>query len=300
MRKKIYSMLITSAMLLTMAGCAKPAEPVADTETAVISEAQEETVAEETTDTTEYTTEDTVTTDVTEAETEEAVEETKTEEETSEPVEETEETIADTEEQEATVEEAEDNKAEDTEEAKEDTAEADNSAADTSKTEDTKPKSNIPDWFDADFYAANNSDVVAALGSSPETLYNHYVNHGKAEGRKANADDPAERVTADNGGNTNTGTGTEGSGDGAVKYVTNKYGETVPSYDYDFPYECYVVYGEGMDRYMFAPADANYHDTYVATGFQYVDSEVTIQPACRSFGCYNGVFYNRWVPKDNS
>ncbi|MBQ9278370.1 MAG: hypothetical protein IJ224_07020, partial [Lachnospiraceae bacterium] len=51
----------------------------------------------------------------------------------------------------------------------------------------------------ADYYAANNSDVVAALGSSKEALYNHYVNHGKAEGRKANADDPAERVTpADN------------------------------------------------------------------------------------------------------
>ena len=78
-------------------------------------------------------------------------------------------------------------------------AEEAKAAEEAKKTEEAAKASNIPDWFDADYYAANNSDVVAALGSSKEALYNHYVNHGKAEGRKANADDPAERVTpADN------------------------------------------------------------------------------------------------------
>ena len=78
-------------------------------------------------------------------------------------------------------------------------AEEAKAAEEAKKTEEAAKASNIPDWFDADYYAANNSDVVAAVGSSKEALYNHYINHGKAEGRKANADDPAERVTpADN------------------------------------------------------------------------------------------------------
>ena len=43
--------------------------------------------------------------------------------------------------------------------------------------------------FDAEYYASQNPDVVAALGNSEAALYQHYVQYGKAEGRapKANA-----------------------------------------------------------------------------------------------------------------
>ncbi len=37
--------------------------------------------------------------------------------------------------------------------------------------------------FDAEYYASQNPDVVAALGNSEAALYQHYVQHGKAEGR---------------------------------------------------------------------------------------------------------------------
>ena len=37
--------------------------------------------------------------------------------------------------------------------------------------------------FDAEYYAQNNPDVVAAFGTDKELLYSHYVNCGKAEGR---------------------------------------------------------------------------------------------------------------------
>ena len=37
--------------------------------------------------------------------------------------------------------------------------------------------------FDAEYYTAQNPDVVASLGSDEATLYNHYLNFGKAEGR---------------------------------------------------------------------------------------------------------------------
>ena len=42
--------------------------------------------------------------------------------------------------------------------------------------------------FDAEFYAKNNPDVVAALGKDEAALYNHYVTYGKIEGRKPYAD----------------------------------------------------------------------------------------------------------------
>lgn len=47
--------------------------------------------------------------------------------------------------------------------------------------------------FDAAYYAANNPDVVAAFGSEPEALYNHYLLCGAAEGRTANAEEAAQR-----------------------------------------------------------------------------------------------------------
>lgn len=38
--------------------------------------------------------------------------------------------------------------------------------------------------FDAEYYAANNPDVVAALGTEEVNMYTHYVMFGKNEGRK--------------------------------------------------------------------------------------------------------------------
>ncbi|WP_026489156.1 hypothetical protein [Butyrivibrio sp. XBB1001] len=49
--------------------------------------------------------------------------------------------------------------------------------------------------FDAEFYAKNNPDVVAALGSNESTLYEHYLNYGKAEGRLPYATDSAGAAT---------------------------------------------------------------------------------------------------------
>ena len=42
--------------------------------------------------------------------------------------------------------------------------------------------------FDADYYASTYPDVVAALGTDAEVLYKHYLEFGKAEGRKPYAD----------------------------------------------------------------------------------------------------------------
>ena len=38
--------------------------------------------------------------------------------------------------------------------------------------------------FDAEYYAASNPDVTAALGTDEALLYQHYLLFGKAEGRK--------------------------------------------------------------------------------------------------------------------
>ena len=43
-----------------------------------------------------------------------------------------------------------------------------------------------PPSFDAEYYAANNPDVVAVLGPSADMLYAHYTLFGKNEGRQAN------------------------------------------------------------------------------------------------------------------
>ncbi|MCR5502300.1 MAG: hypothetical protein K6F53_04785 [Lachnospiraceae bacterium] len=50
-----------------------------------------------------------------------------------------------------------------------------------------KPNDAYLDSFDAEFYAAAYPDVVAALGSTEQALYGHYVKFGKAEGRFPNA-----------------------------------------------------------------------------------------------------------------
>lgn len=43
--------------------------------------------------------------------------------------------------------------------------------------------------FDAEYYAQQNPDVVAVLGNNADALYRHYLDYGRAEGRKATADD---------------------------------------------------------------------------------------------------------------
>ncbi len=52
--------------------------------------------------------------------------------------------------------------------------------------------------FDAEFYANNNPDVVAALGNTEAALYDHYLNHGKAEGRLPYASNSAPTASAGN------------------------------------------------------------------------------------------------------
>lgn len=47
------------------------------------------------------------------------------------------------------------------------------------------------DWspvYDYEYYKANNPDVVAALGTSPNALISHFVNNGIYEGRQGRAD----------------------------------------------------------------------------------------------------------------
>lgn len=54
---------------------------------------------------------------------------------------------------------------------------------------DAAPKT-MPDGtvFDAEYYAETYPDVAKAIGTDETSLYNHYVQYGKAEGRKAVAD----------------------------------------------------------------------------------------------------------------
>lgn len=54
---------------------------------------------------------------------------------------------------------------------------------------DAAPKT-MPDGtvFDAEYYAETYPDVAKAIGNDETSLYNHYVQYGKAEGRKAVAD----------------------------------------------------------------------------------------------------------------
>lgn len=57
----------------------------------------------------------------------------------------------------------------------------------------------MPDgsFFDAAYYGSCYPDVVAAVGTSESALYNHYMTHGKYEGRKPYAS-PDAAVRTDN------------------------------------------------------------------------------------------------------
>ncbi|MCD8222656.1 MAG: hypothetical protein LUD07_10860 [Clostridiales bacterium] len=50
--------------------------------------------------------------------------------------------------------------------------------------------------FDAEYYAAVNPDVAAAIGTDEAALYNHYVQFGKAEGRLAYEGDTGNTESA--------------------------------------------------------------------------------------------------------
>ena len=49
--------------------------------------------------------------------------------------------------------------------------------------------------FDAAYYANQYPDVVAVLGNDEQTLYTHYINYGRAEGRFPNAEEAAKAAT---------------------------------------------------------------------------------------------------------
>ncbi len=49
--------------------------------------------------------------------------------------------------------------------------------------------------FDAEYYAQNNPDVAAALGSSEEAVLQHYVQYGRSEGRAAYDGDTGAKTT---------------------------------------------------------------------------------------------------------
>ncbi len=49
-------------------------------------------------------------------------------------------------------------------------------------SDDAVPMS-LREVFDSDYYAANNPDVVSALGDDPEVLYQHFITYGIKEGR---------------------------------------------------------------------------------------------------------------------
>ena len=76
---------------------------------------------------------------------------------------------------------------------------------------DAAPKT-MPDGtvFDAEYYAETYPDVATAIGTDETSLYNHYVQYGKAEGRKAVADtakttvDTAKASKQDNKSSANT------------------------------------------------------------------------------------------------
>ena len=209
MKQRIVAIVIVSAALITAIGCGnKAAEaPVAE-EAEVVAEVTEavEEVAEDTAETEE------VAEEVTEEVAQEVAEETPAQETATEEV--------------ATEETTEEAPAEESKPAEE------------AKPVETKPALTIPDWFDAAYYAANNADVVAALGSSPEALYNHYTAYGKGEGRAAYEGDPNAVAKAESPAPAGEPAQTEGSAassDGC-------------------PWQLYTLFGEGLDSYFYAPA----------------------------------------------
>ena len=81
-----------------------------------------------------------------------------------------------------------------TEGSEEDTETGDDEEDDTEENAEEDAESDLnasmaEENFDAEFYAATYPDVVAVFGDSPEALYKHYTDYGKAEGRSCNAEE---------------------------------------------------------------------------------------------------------------
>lgn len=73
----------------------------------------------------------------------------------------------------------------------------------------------LTDNFDAKYYAKNNPDVVKALGNDEKVLYQHYLDHGKAEGRLPNSQ-AEKKTTTSSESNTNTTKSTASKGSTSV------------------------------------------------------------------------------------
>lgn len=65
----------------------------------------------------------------------------------------------------------------------------------------------MPDggMFDAAYYAQSNPDVVAVFGADENELYQHYVQYGKQEGRKATATETVQSTPEGTGGQSTVG-----------------------------------------------------------------------------------------------
>lgn len=70
-----------------------------------------------------------------------------------------------------------------------DETDADEEGESEENEDDDLNASMASDNFDAEFYADTYPDVVAVFGNSPEALYKHYLDYGKAEGRSCNAEE---------------------------------------------------------------------------------------------------------------
>ena len=99
--------------------------------------------------------------------------------------------------------------------------------------------------FDAEYYAANNPDVVAVYGTNADALYRHYVTYGKKEGRLPYA----------GAGNTTSVTTQDDSLFDAAYYAANNP-DVVAIYgtNADALYQHYVTYGQKEGRLPYAPA----------------------------------------------
>ena len=111
------------------------------------------------------------------------------------------------------------------------------------------PASALTDNFDVAYYRDNNPDVVAVVGSSEEALYNHYINHGKNEGRKPCADSTASETGVPTANETSTTVPTT-SETSATAPTASGTAVTLPEGSIQkvnrnlspFPYELYTMY----------------------------------------------------------
>ena len=99
------------------------------------------------------------------------------------------ETDTDEEESDEADDEETDGEETDTEDAESEDGEESDTEGDEEDGESDLNASMAEENFDAEFYASTYPDVVAVFGDSPEALYKHYTDYGKAEGRSCNAEE---------------------------------------------------------------------------------------------------------------